>query len=131
MGTLLTIYLCSEYRLTIDYILLAVYALIWTLDIMSLIKHKTYGEIKDESGNPIDMVLIRVIDAAGKIRGTVISGADGRFAIALPRGEYSFDIAKTGYTHLRTKLMKISKPSDLGKINIKLRKISQAKQEQA
>jgi len=123
LGTILTLYLVVRFHHTADIILLGIYGFIWLYDLYTLFKPKTYGRVTDSRGKGLEAAVIRVLDGAGKIIGTVITSADGKFGLNQIRGTISLDAAKIGYQRARTGLIDINRPEDLGKVQLTLDRI--------
>jgi hypothetical protein len=126
IGTLAAIYLVVERGLWFDWLIVAIYIVLWTLEVKYLFKKRTYGIVTGDDGEPLGLVIIRVLDAAGKIKSTAVTGDDGKFILSLDPGLYRFDASKPGYVSSRSKLIRISQASDLGNVTLKLTKLSKS-----
>ncbi len=123
LGTLSTGYLVFTQGRTFDYVLAVVYALMWGWEIKNMLKKKAFGVVKDQRGNPISLVVIRVLDKYNRLKTTIVTGDDGKFQANLDPGEYRLDISRPGYKSVRTQLIKISNVQDIGKLDINLTKL--------
>ena len=126
VGTLASVYLSFKYSRTIDWIVLALYVILWALEIRDLIKEKTYGVIIDGRGNPVALSIVRVIDMHGKIVATVVTGDDGKFFVGTNPGTYRFDVIKPGYRSTRSEPYQIKKMQDLHRVRIVIEKIAKS-----
>lgn len=126
IGTLAAIYLVVERGLWFDWLIVAIYIVLWALEVKYLFKKRTYGIVTGDDGEPLGLVIIRVLDAAGKIKSTAVTGDDGKFILSLDPGLYRFDASKPGYVSSRSKLIRISRASDLGNVTLKLTKLSRS-----
>ena len=123
LGTLSTAYLVFTQARTLDYVLAAIYVALWAWEIRNMLKKRAYGLVRDQQGNPVSLVMIRVLDRFNKLRTTIVTGDDGKFQTNLDPGEYKFDISRPGYKSIRTQMIKISNVSDLGRLDLNLTKL--------
>jgi hypothetical protein len=126
IGTLAAIYLVIERGLWFDWFILAIYIVLWALEVKYLFKKRTYGVVTGDDGEPLGLAMIRVLDTTGRIKSTVVTGDDGKFVLNLNPGLYRFDASKPGYASSRSKLLRISRASDLGNVTLRLTKLSRS-----
>jgi hypothetical protein len=123
LGTVFSVYLTITQGRWFDYLILIFYAALWAYEIADLMKKRTYGVVSDDSSQPVALAMIRVIDKANKLRATVVTGDDGKFTIPLPRGEYRFEASRAGYVSDKSEYLQIAKMADVGKVNLRLKKL--------
>jgi hypothetical protein len=123
LGSLSVAYLIFTQARTIDYVLVVVYVFMWAWEIRNMFKKRAFGLIRDQQGNPVSLVLIRVLDRHNRLKTTIVTGDDGKFQANLDPGEYRFDISRPGYKSIRTQPIKISGAQDLGRLDLNLTKL--------
>lgn len=101
-----------------DWVILGIYGLLWAVEIYFLVfKPKTWGEIKDKRGKPVDLALIRLMDKrTGRIVSTQVTGRDGRFAFNANTGEYVLKISKEGLKNYYSKPFTIKHLKNMGNL---------------
>jgi hypothetical protein len=122
VGTLLTVYLVWMKPITLNIVFLVIYVALWVIEISLMIRPKTYGMVRDGSGSPLGLAIVRALDTAGHVKATVISSDDGKFIVNIKPGTYYFDATRLGYKPTRSEKTKISGIGDLGKIKLTLKK---------
>jgi len=124
IGTLASVYLVVKYSRFIDWFILALYVILWALELRDALRKKAYGLILDERGNPVDLAIVRIVNMRGKIMTTVVTGDDGKFQASVNPGTYRFDVVKPGYTSTRSEPYRILKLQDLHRVKLRLEKIA-------
>lgn len=122
VGTVLTAYLAWIKPGLLNYAFLAIYLALWVVEIRLMAKPKTFGIVRDSSGNPLGLAIVRALDTAGHVKATVISSDDGKFIINIKPGTYYFDATRLGYKPSRSEKISIKGLGDLGKIKLVLKK---------
>lgn len=122
LGTVLAGYLVARNHTIINILILALYVIIWVIEIKNTLKPNRFGTIEDKHGNPLGLAVVRAIDQSGKVKGTTTTLPDGKFNLNLSPGVYNFSIVKNGYKKSDLKNVKISRLDDFGKILIRLDK---------
>ncbi|MCD6422427.1 carboxypeptidase regulatory-like domain-containing protein, partial [bacterium] len=98
-GTLWTIIaLYFNPHLLANQLIAGVYGALWLIQFA--LEIKTTGgivEVTDEKGKRLDLVLLRVKDQKGNLVASYVSDADGKIALNLSAGRYTFVFRKPGY----------------------------------
>lgn len=123
LGTIAAVYLLVKDHRTVDYIIGALYVVLWAIEIRNMLKKKAFGMVRDTAGNPLFMALVRVLDSRGRLKLTVATGDDGKFQLFLDPGVYRLDVSRGGYRSIRTELFKIDKIQDIGRLDLRLQKL--------
>jgi len=123
LGTIFATYLATTQGRWFDFAILAFYVALWAMEIFHLMKKRTYGAVSDDSGQPVSLVMVRIVDKANRLKGTVLTGEDGKFMVPLGQGEYRFSASKAGFSSVRSDFVQINKVSDVGKVNLELKKL--------
>jgi hypothetical protein len=99
-----------------DWLLAGIYAVFWIIELYLLVfKPKTWGEIVDEKGKPVELALIRLINRkTERIIATEVTGRDGRFAFNVNPGEYVIKISKEGIKDYYSEPLAVKKMKNLG-----------------
>jgi len=124
VGTLASIYLVVLQSRFIDWFVLAIYVILWILELRDLFKKRTNGIVVDNRGNPVALAIVRLINEHGRIVSTVVTGDDGKFIMSVDPGTYRFDVAKPGYNSARSKPYRILRAQDLHNVKLGLEKIA-------
>lgn len=122
IGTLLTIHLVSISPNSLNIVIAVIYALLWFFEVRRLVSPKAYGTIKDNAENPLSLAIVRALDTSGRVKATVITGDDGKFTLNLQQGTYYFDATRLGYKPDRSEKIMVKKLSDIGKVNLVLKR---------
>jgi hypothetical protein len=123
LGTIAATCLLVKDHGTVDYIIGALYVVLWVVEIKNMLKKRAYGMVRDTAGNPLSMALIRVLDSRGRLKFTAATGEDGKFQLFLDPGVYRLDVSRGGYRSIRTELFKIDKIQDVGRLDLRLQKL--------
>ena len=122
IGTILAIDVLIIKNRWWDYLIMAVYAILWIYEIKEGTRPKMFGSVYDEQGNHINLPIIRAFDHMGRIKATVIGRQDGKFTMNLEPGVYTFEVSRLGYETYKSGKTKIASITDLGKLRFSLHK---------
>jgi hypothetical protein len=123
IGTLLSLDALIVVHRWYDYLIMAVYVVLWVFEIREFEKPKMFGTVEDTLGNPVNLPIVRATDKIGRLKSTVIGRQDGKFTMSLEPGEYVFEVSRLGYITQKTELTRIVGISDLGRLKIRLKRI--------
>ncbi len=126
LGSIASIYLAVVQARFIDYLVLAIYIVLWILEVRDLFKKKTYGIVVDERGNPVPLAVVRFINPHGRIVTTMVTGDDGKFMASVKPDNYRFDVVKLGYNATRSKPYQISRMQDFHRVRLEIEKIAKS-----
>jgi hypothetical protein len=83
----------------LNYIIISSYFLLWAINVSYVIRKSPWSIVSESNtGNPIPLTLIRVMDEGNKrLVRTTVSDGKGKFSAILKKGQYNIFAAKEGY----------------------------------
>ncbi len=111
-GTLFSFFNLYLFRSILDLIFVLIYILLWFFEIIERRKIKPYGEVQDEDGEFLDLVVVRFFrQDSDKLVATTITNKEGKFFVLLPRGNYFLTASRGDYFLSTLKNVHISQAS--------------------
>jgi len=124
LGTTAALFLFFSRRSLVDLLIVLLYLFVWTMEVASYFKNKSYGEVLDaKTGRTLDLVLLKLREKeTNKIAAVYVTGRDGRFIFKSPPGRYYVEATREDYIPLRTKIFKLKSSYDIKGMKIKMKR---------
>lgn len=101
IGTIISMVILYFRPITINFLILASYALLWGLEYMiesRIVKLSTV--IEKATGDPVDLALVRVVDENGRLKQTYVTDYKGRVMIKTENATDGVRVERVGYKKL-------------------------------
>jgi hypothetical protein len=108
IGFFYSLFVTINYPITINYIILAAYGVLFILNLIVLVRElkREAGRVLDDDNKPIDGAIVRFYKDGSQLE-VALSDSSGKLKVNLPSGDYNIKAFKQGY-NLQKNLSNIS-----------------------
>ncbi len=97
VGTIFGIAFFIERGARIDYVIMVMYVVFWTLEYLNWIQGREVAYVTAADNRPVPLTVLRLYDSAGRLRATRVSDLRGRYSIFTGSGTYLLDAVNRSF----------------------------------